>query len=119
MSVFRGSRPIPLGSKEAKNLLSQPGLSVLYHGDTTHRTSTTTDNIPDDVNLDECPSRQQPSVQREGELYCQSCCVSLGDREEQVSHYRLDWHRYNLKRRLKGLTSLTQEDFERLAGKRS
>lgn len=119
MSVFRGSRPISLGSKEAKNLLSQPGLSVLYHGDTTHKTSTITGSIQDDVDVDECPSRQQPSAHKEGDLYCQSCCVSLGDRDEQVSHYRLDWHRYNLKRRLKGLASLSQEDFERLAGKKS
>lgn len=43
---------------------------------------------------------------------CLSCHVTFADREEQVEHYRLDWHRLNLKRRLKGLSPLSQDDFE-------
>jgi len=45
-----------------------------------------------------------------------SCQVSLSNREEQVAHYRLDWHRYNLKRRLKGQLHIGQDEFERIAG---
>ena len=47
---------------------------------------------------------------------CLTCGVVFMTREEQVSHYQLDWHRYNLKRRLKGLSSLEQDQFERIAG---
>ena len=48
---------------------------------------------------------------------CLTCGVSFKNREEQVAHYQLDWHRYNLKRRLKGLSSVHQDQFEKIAGK--
>ena len=35
----------------------------------------------------------------------------------QKSHYRTDWHRYNLKLKLRGMDSIGQEKFEELAGK--
>ena len=47
---------------------------------------------------------------------CLSCHVTFEDRAEQVAHYRLDWHRYNLKRRLRGLTHVTQAVFEAESG---
>ena len=47
---------------------------------------------------------------------CNSCHVSFTDRAEQVTHYRLDWHRYNLKRRLRGLPHVSQAKFEEEAG---
>ena len=47
---------------------------------------------------------------------CLSCHVVFGGREEQVEHYQLDWHRYNLKRSLKGLSSVDLDQFERMAG---
>ena len=47
---------------------------------------------------------------------CLSCHVTFDLREEQVAHYRLDWHRYNLKRKLRGLPHVTQEVFEVEAG---
>ena len=49
-------------------------------------------------------------------LHCLSCQHSFASREEQIDHYRLDWHRYNLKRRLKGQAAVSQEVFERIAG---
>ena len=42
--------------------------------------------------------------------------MGLSSREEQLVHYRLDWHRCNLKRRLKKQAPLTEEEFEGLAG---
>lgn len=47
---------------------------------------------------------------------CLACQTSFSSRQEQVDHYRLDWHRYNIKRRLKGLENVDQAHFERLAG---
>ena len=114
MSNLKGSRWIPLGSKEAANLLSQSGLCLIRNNASTCTTGVSTE----DQTLTSGSMREPPSnqPQRDGELFCQSCRVVLGDREEQVVHYRLDWHRYNLKRRLKGLVSLSQEEFERIAG---
>ncbi len=47
---------------------------------------------------------------------CLTCGSVFMSREDQVSHYQLDWHRYNLKRRLKGMSSVDQEEFEKIAG---
>ncbi|XP_031455461.1 ankyrin repeat and zinc finger domain-containing protein 1 isoform X1 [Phasianus colchicus] len=44
------------------------------------------------------------------------CCLTCGQefhsREEQTEHYRLDWHRFNLKQRLQGRRVLMVEEFE-------
>ena len=45
------------------------------------------------------------------ELHCRTCQVSFGDEEEYRSHYRDDWHRYNLKTKLRGKDPLSQEEF--------
>ncbi|XP_045068002.1 LOW QUALITY PROTEIN: ankyrin repeat and zinc finger domain-containing protein 1-like [Coregonus clupeaformis] len=37
-------------------------------------------------------------------------------REEQMEHYKLDWHRFNLRQRLVGRTPATVEEFERKTG---
>ena len=68
------------------------------------------DSLPSEVVV---ASNEEPnSVVSE----CLSCHVSFDLREEQVAHYRLDWHRYNLKRKLRGLPHVTQEVFEVEAG---
>ena len=45
-------------------------------------------------------------------LYCTSCKVMLQDRQDQLLHYRLDWHRMNLKRKLQGRSPLSADAFE-------
>ena len=116
----KGSRTIPLASKEAKKLLSQSGLSLVHHTSTNaSEDSQCPSSAPESTNTSDTVINQSQRLetQREGgELYCQSCRVALGDREEQLVHYRLDWHRYNLKRRLKGQAFLSQEEFEKIAG---
>ena len=120
---IKGSRTIPLSSKEAKKLLSQSGLSLIHHTSTNaSEDSQCPSSAPESTNTSNTVTNQSQRLetQREGgELYCQSCHVALGDREEQLVHYRLDWHRYNLKRRLKGQASLSQEEFEKIAGARA
>ncbi|KAG8236162.1 hypothetical protein J437_LFUL005269 [Ladona fulva] len=48
-------------------------------------------------------------------LYCSYCCVSFDDKAQQRNHYKLDWHRYNLKQNLEGKKPVTEEKFDQLA----
>ncbi|XP_057223573.1 ankyrin repeat and zinc finger domain-containing protein 1 isoform X3 [Malurus melanocephalus] len=45
-------------------------------------------------------------------MCCLTCGQAFGSREEQTEHYRLDWHRFNLKQRLLGRQTLPAEVFE-------
>ncbi|XP_015724460.2 ankyrin repeat and zinc finger domain-containing protein 1 isoform X1 [Coturnix japonica] len=45
-------------------------------------------------------------------MCCFTCGQQFGSREEQTEHYRLDWHRFNLKQRLRGRRALPVEEFE-------
>ncbi|XP_059823441.1 tRNA endonuclease ANKZF1 isoform X2 [Hypanus sabinus] len=49
-------------------------------------------------------------------MSCSACGCSFESREEQTEHYRLDWHRFNLRRRLIGAQSVSAENFETIAG---
>ncbi|XP_017335773.1 ankyrin repeat and zinc finger domain-containing protein 1 isoform X3 [Ictalurus punctatus] len=48
--------------------------------------------------------------------FCSACQCSFESREEQVEHYKLDWHRFNLKQRLAGRSPVTVEEFEKKTG---
>lgn len=57
-----------------------------------------------------------PSPARRDEFHgltCLACDVAFESREAMVAHYRLPWHRANLRRRLCKLRRLTLEEFER------
>ncbi|NXP21137.1 ANKZ1 protein, partial [Scytalopus superciliaris] len=45
-------------------------------------------------------------------MCCSTCGQVFGSREEQTEHYRLDWHRFNLRQRLLGRQMLPVEVFE-------
>uniref|UniRef100_A0A8B9IV90 Ankyrin repeat and zinc finger peptidyl tRNA hydrolase 1 n=1 Tax=Amazona collaria TaxID=241587 RepID=A0A8B9IV90_9PSIT len=45
-------------------------------------------------------------------MCCSTCEQEFSSREEQTEHYRLDWHRFNLKQRLLGRQALPVEAFE-------
>ncbi|XP_068102071.1 tRNA endonuclease ANKZF1 isoform X2 [Hyperolius riggenbachi] len=45
-------------------------------------------------------------------MSCAACQCTFDSREEQKEHYTLDWHRFNLKRRIKGATTVSEEDFQ-------
>ncbi|XP_059470369.1 tRNA endonuclease ANKZF1-like [Neocloeon triangulifer] len=47
-------------------------------------------------------------------LTCSYCSTSFENKTEQRNHYKLDWHRHNLKLSLKGLKGLKEEDFDKL-----
>ncbi|CAL1269024.1 unnamed protein product [Larinioides sclopetarius] len=48
-------------------------------------------------------------------LTCLSCKVVFSVPELHQEHYKSDWHRYNLKRRLAELPSITKEEFDKRA----
>ncbi|XP_063123481.1 tRNA endonuclease ANKZF1 isoform X2 [Rattus norvegicus] len=46
-------------------------------------------------------------------LFCSACDQVFQNHQEQREHYKLDWHRFNLKQRLKNKPLLSASDFER------
>ncbi|XP_018314049.1 ankyrin repeat and zinc finger domain-containing protein 1 [Mycetomoellerius zeteki] len=49
-------------------------------------------------------------------LCCSYCNTEFEDKVQQRLHYKLDWHRYNLKQHLNGLKSISEDNFNKLAG---
>ncbi|CAN9497826.1 unnamed protein product [Ophioblennius macclurei] len=49
-------------------------------------------------------------------MLCSACKCPFVSREEQIEHYKLDWHRFNLRLKMTGLPPLTAEEFERKTG---
>ena len=45
---------------------------------------------------------------------CSTCGVKFEDLAEQRQHFKMDWHRYNLRQRLDGESSISEDAFERL-----
>ncbi|XP_039700762.1 tRNA endonuclease ANKZF1 isoform X1 [Pteropus medius] len=48
-----------------------------------------------------------------GKLFCSTCDQTFQNQQEQREHYKLDWHRFNLKQRLKNKPLLSALDFEK------
>ncbi|XP_046499910.1 ankyrin repeat and zinc finger domain-containing protein 1 isoform X2 [Equus quagga] len=46
-------------------------------------------------------------------LFCSTCEQTFQNHQEQREHYKLDWHRFNLKQRLKDKPLLSALDFEK------
>ncbi|RXN28058.1 ankyrin repeat and zinc finger domain-containing 1-like isoform X1 [Labeo rohita] len=49
-------------------------------------------------------------------MFCSACQCPFESREEQMEHYKLDWHRFNLRKRLEGRSAVTVEEFEKKTG---
>lgn len=47
-------------------------------------------------------------------LTCLACRVTFTDADLQRDHYKCEWHRYNLKRKVASLPPLSKEDFEKI-----
>ncbi|XP_030065882.1 tRNA endonuclease ANKZF1 [Microcaecilia unicolor] len=45
-------------------------------------------------------------------MCCSTCQCVFENREEQIEHYKLDWHRFNLKQRLMGKVTVSVQEFE-------
>ncbi|KAL1770605.1 ankyrin repeat and zinc finger protein domain-containing protein 1 isoform X1 [Sigmodon hispidus] len=46
-------------------------------------------------------------------LFCSACDQPFQNHQEQREHYKLDWHRFNLKQRLRNKPLLSASDFEK------
>ncbi|XP_044159601.1 ankyrin repeat and zinc finger domain-containing protein 1 isoform X1 [Bufo gargarizans] len=69
----------------------------------------------DKVKLPEVSDRETKApiiLEISDRMTCSACQCAFDTREEQKEHYTLDWHRFNLKRRIKGATVLSEEDFQ-------
>ncbi|KAM3608079.1 uncharacterized protein V6R79_018780 [Siganus canaliculatus] len=49
-------------------------------------------------------------------MVCSACRCTFNNRDEQMEHYKLDWHRFNLKQKMLAMPPLTAEEFERKTG---
>ncbi|KAG1945648.1 ankyrin repeat and zinc finger domain-containing protein [Pimephales promelas] len=49
-------------------------------------------------------------------MFCLACQCRFESREEQMEHYKLDYHRFNLRQRLEGRSAVTVEEFEKKTG---
>ena len=47
----------------------------------------------------------------ESQLQCTSCYLNLDSEQHYKDHYKSDFHRYNIKRKMLGLKPATQEQF--------
>uniref|UniRef100_A0A0A9W064 Ankyrin repeat and zinc finger domain-containing protein 1 n=1 Tax=Lygus hesperus TaxID=30085 RepID=A0A0A9W064_LYGHE len=47
-------------------------------------------------------------------LYCSYCSTGFLDKEAQRSHYKLDWHRYNLKQAIAQKKTVSEEKFSQI-----
>ncbi|XP_035532345.1 ankyrin repeat and zinc finger domain-containing protein 1 isoform X2 [Morone saxatilis] len=63
-------------------------------------------------------SQRESSLVREvsDKVVCSACRCPFNNREEQMEHYKLDWHRFNLRQKLSGVPPVTAEEFERKTG---
>ncbi|ELU10697.1 hypothetical protein CAPTEDRAFT_99754 [Capitella teleta] len=49
-------------------------------------------------------------------MSCVTCSAPLTTRSEQIEHYKSDWHRFNLKSKLRGSAVVSEEQFEDITG---
>ncbi|XP_040057135.1 tRNA endonuclease ANKZF1 isoform X2 [Gasterosteus aculeatus] len=93
------------GLREVKSFLRPPG-------DTDPAPHEAEDKSPED------DRHRESSLVREvsDKMLCTACKSSFVTREEQTEHYKLDWHRFNLRLKISGMPPVTAEEFERKTG---
>ncbi|CAG9860575.1 unnamed protein product [Phyllotreta striolata] len=67
-------------------------------------------------NEDESPSREGWIPPNPDKKSCSYCRVEFTDNQTQRDHYKLDWHRYNLKNSLLLKPPVTEEEFNEKSG---
>ncbi|XP_042350283.1 ankyrin repeat and zinc finger domain-containing protein 1 isoform X1 [Plectropomus leopardus] len=62
--------------------------------------------------------QRESSLVREvsDKMVCSACKCVFINREEQMEHYKLDWHRFNLRLKISGMPPITAEEFEKKTG---
>nr|XP_033473878.1 ankyrin repeat and zinc finger domain-containing protein 1 isoform X2 [Epinephelus lanceolatus] len=79
-----------------------------------------TDPAPEELEdkSSEDERQRESSLVREvsDKMVCSACKCPFISREDQMEHYKLDWHRFNLRLKISGMPSVTAEEFERKTG---
>ncbi|XP_034549721.1 ankyrin repeat and zinc finger domain-containing protein 1 [Notolabrus celidotus] len=71
----------------------------------------------EDKSLEDDRQRESSLVREVSDkMICSACRCPFNNREEQMEHYRLDWHRFNLRLKISGMPPVTAEEFERKTG---
>ncbi|XP_049624022.1 ankyrin repeat and zinc finger domain-containing protein 1 [Suncus etruscus] len=86
------------------------GLSLVSHvpgEDLVQALRTSGPGSEERVNLERKP------LEISDKLFCSTCDQHFQNHQEQREHYKLDWHRFNLKQRLKNKPLLSALDFEK------
>lgn len=65
---------------------------------------------------DDSPVQEEWILRNPTNLTCSYCRIQFSDSVQQREHYKLDWHRYNLKQDLISREPLTEEQFNQKAG---
>ncbi|XP_077129231.1 tRNA endonuclease ANKZF1 [Ranitomeya variabilis] len=90
---------------------SSPELSGLSIYNKTHGKDNSLENVkPPEINVRE--AKVANVLEISDRMNCSTCQCKFDSREEQREHYTLDWHRFNLKRRIRGAEVLSEEDFQ-------
>ncbi|KAM7302067.1 ankyrin repeat and zinc finger domain-containing protein 1 [Ixodes scapularis] len=66
---------------------------------------------PSDVGFDEKPIPETDDLKVSTVMCCSLCGTEFESRDDQVQHYKADWHRYNLKQKLNGEAILPEQEF--------
>ncbi|KAJ8405359.1 hypothetical protein AAFF_G00318320 [Aldrovandia affinis] len=69
--------------------------------------------LQDKIHLDAMKAECVPVGEISDRMFCSACQCPFDSREEQMEHYKLDWHRFNLRLRLAGRAPAMAEEFER------
>ncbi|XP_008297369.1 ankyrin repeat and zinc finger domain-containing protein 1 isoform X2 [Stegastes partitus] len=93
------------GLKEVNPVLKQAG-----------NTGTSSDCLEDKSPEDDKPGESNLVREVSDKMVCSACRCPFINREEQTEHYKLDWHRFNLRQKMAGLPPLTAEEFEKKTG---
>ena len=56
-------------------------------------------------------ARTPPAPEPTDLVTCHTCNYTFDSRADQILHYKLDWHAYNLRARLRGAEPLGEEQF--------
>ena len=85
----------------------------LYRG--TKRVESASDGIQEAPSpRRELPSDlQDPDISVSSSRACSYCQVQFEEVSDQRLHYKLDWHRYNIKQSLAGRRAVTEDEFEK------
>lgn len=64
-----------------------------------------------DARHDEVPIPESEDLKVSTVMCCSLCGAEFESREDQVQHYKADWHRYNLKQKLCGERVFSEQEF--------